>query len=135
MAYATLSDLQARYGDDELLQLTDRDGDSFPDAAVYEPALADASAEIDGYVGAVRDVPLSLPPPALIVLLTCEIARYRLWQDAASEEVRARYEDAVAKLRDIAARRMQVPGLDPAQGPASAPQISAPGRVFGSITP
>lgn len=134
MAYAALADLQARYGADEILQLTDRDGDSLPDAAVYGPALDDASTEVDGYLGAVTAVPVATPP-ALVVLLACEIARYRLWKDAASEEVRRRYVDAVAKLRDIAARRMVVPGLDPPQGPGSPPQYSTPGRVFGDITP
>lgn len=135
MAYAALADLQARYGADEILQLTDRNGDSLPDADVYGPALDDASTEVDGYVGVIAPVPLASPPPELVVFLACEIARYRLWKDAASEEVRNRYKDAVDKLRDIAARRIRLPGLVPAQGPTSPPQFNAPGTVFGDIIP
>lgn len=135
MAHAALADLEARYGADEVLQLTDRNNDGLPDAAVYGPALDDASTEVDAYLAAITPLPLATPVPDLVVLITCEIARYRLWKDLASEEVRRRYEDAARQLRDIAARRVKLPGLEPAQGPASPPQISTPGRLFGAVTP
>ena len=45
--YATLQDLQTRFGEDALLIAADRDGDNQVDAEVVEQALEDADAEID----------------------------------------------------------------------------------------
>lgn len=135
MAHAALADLQARYGADEILQLTDRNSDGLPDADVYGPALDDASTEVDAYLAAITTLPLTTPVPDLVVFITCEIARYRLWKDLASDEVRRRYEDAARQLREIAARRVKLPGLEPAQGPASPALVSTPGRVFGEVMP
>jgi len=103
MAYADLAALVARYGMDTILVASDRDQDGVIDAGVIEQATADASAEIDSYVGALHRLPLASVPEVL-VRLCCDIALYRLSMDAGSgtEEKRTRYEDAVALLRRIA---------------------------------
>ena len=101
MAYATLADLVSRHGEDELAQLTDRLGAGVPDAAIVERALADADAEIDGYLASRYAMPLATVPPVL-ARIACDIARYRLWEDRASDEVRRRYEDARRVLESIA---------------------------------
>jgi phage gp36-like protein len=45
---------------------------------------------------------LPLPTvPAVLTRITCDIARYRLWEDRASDEVRRRYDDAVKLLTHI----------------------------------
>ena len=102
MAYATASDLNTRFGAAEILQLADRDIDGDADTGVVEAALADADTEIDGYLAAQYSLPLT-SVPALVTRLACDIARYRLWADAASEHVRQGYEDAVDLLKRIAA--------------------------------
>jgi phage gp36-like protein len=99
--YATQADLEARFGADELTQLTDRSGAHVPDAAIVARALADADAEIDGYLASRYALPLSTVP-AVLARIACDIARYRLWEDRASEEVRRRYEDARRLLEAIA---------------------------------
>jgi len=101
MTYATQADLEARFGADELTQLTDRIGSGLPDASIIARALADADAEIDGYLASRYALPLAIVPTAL-ARIACDIARYRLWEDRASEEVRRRYEDARRLMESIA---------------------------------
>lgn len=101
MGYATPQDLEARFGADELVARTDRTGSGLIDQAAVSRALADAAAEIDGYVAARYRLPLPALP-AVLTRIACDIARYRLWQDAASDEVRSRYEDARRLLEGIA---------------------------------
>lgn len=101
MPYATQADLETRFGSEELAQLTDRINGSVIDAAVVERALADAEAEIDGYLAARYQLPL-VSVPAALAQIACDIARYNLWADGFTEPVRKRYEDAVIRLKSIA---------------------------------
>lgn len=131
MAYATQSDMESRFGAEEVLQLADRDGDSLHDAGVVDGALIDADAEIDAYLAGRYTLPLASVPP-LITRIACDIARYRLWDDRASEEVRRRYEDARRLLGEIAAGRVTL-GLPDATPAAVAPggvSWAAPAAVF-----
>ena len=95
MAYLTVDDLQARYPADAYL-LADTDAVS--------AAINDAVAEADGYLAGRYSLPLPAVPPVLVGRL-CDMARYRLWRDEASDEVRTRYRDAVAWLKDLSAGR------------------------------
>ena len=52
MTYATLDDLIARAGLDEIRQVADRDRDGTPDPAVIEAALTHADNTVNGYVRA-----------------------------------------------------------------------------------
>lgn len=101
MTYAIKSDLETRFGAEEILQLADRDGSGQPDTGVIEAALADADTEIDGYLAVLYSLPLA-SVPSLITRLACDIARYRLWKDRASEQVRQGYDDAVDGLKRLA---------------------------------
>ena len=65
MPYATQADLETRFGSAELAQLTDRISGSVIDAAVVGRALADAEAEIDGYLAARYQLPLASAPAVL----------------------------------------------------------------------
>ena len=135
MSYTTLALLEERFGTDELIQRSDK----YPPytgavvTTVIDRAIADADAEIDGYVGARYTLPLPLPTPPVLVPIACDIARYRLYDDAVPDVVRQRYEDAIARLRDIAAGRLSL-GVDPA--PAAGSQgtvvVRAPARIFGA---
>lgn len=101
--YATQNDIVELYGSDALF-VADRDGDGVPDAAAVEQALSSASDEIDSFLAVRYPVPLSDPAPAVIRQYAIDIALYRLASssDVMSEELRKRYEDAVAALRRIA---------------------------------
>lgn len=132
MPYCVQADLEARYGADEILQLTDREGAGATDANIVATAIAAAGMEIDGYLAAKYALPLALTPP-LVQQLACEIARYRLWKDKASERVRSGYEDAVDQLKRLASGAMRltdVAGLEPAAGIAGSVATTSPAAVF-----
>ena len=120
MGYATLADMVARFGEQELVQLTDLDHipPSTIGAARVDVKLDDAAAYIDGYVGQVYRLPLlgcakppsvpGAPPdyvaPPVLVRLACDIARYYLHDDLAPEnEVYRRFRAATKELEAIAA--------------------------------
>lgn len=126
--------MEARYGHDELAARTNRSGGSAVDIAVLGRALADADAEIDGYLATRYRLPLPAVPAAL-ARIACDIARYRLWEDLASDEVRRRYEDARRLLESIAKGTVSLglpADLPPAQQPALslAAAKSGPAPVF-----
>jgi len=114
MAYATPADLVARYGADEVRQLTDRElpaqGD--PVDAVAQTALDDASATVDGFIGTRYSTPLGATYPPEIVRVTCEIARYALHGVGVPETVRLNYADALRWLRSVADGKLALVGAD-----------------------
>lgn len=133
MTYATQQDLIDRYGEEELIQLTDRTDppQGAIDATVVSRALEDADHEIDGYLAARYTLPLASTPQVL-VRIACDIARYRLYDDRATEAVTQRYKDSVRFLEAVSRGQVTL-GLDAAQqAPASSggPQYSAPERIF-----
>ncbi|MDD3610466.1 MAG: DUF1320 domain-containing protein [Halothiobacillaceae bacterium] len=112
MSYATLADMSVRFGEAALIELTDRTGVGHIDMSVLDEALADAAAEIEGYLTGRYALPVAVVPP-LLARIACDIARYRLAAERASEEMRARYEDARKMLHAIADGRVRL-GIAPA---------------------
>lgn len=101
MPYATQSDLVSRFGETEIIQLSDRINAGVIDAAVVVDKLADADAEIDAYLGQRYTLPLANVPPVL-VRVACDIARYHLFDDRATEDVIRRYTWCVKFLENLA---------------------------------
>ncbi len=101
MGYAVAADLTARFGEPEIIQLTDRDGFGVVDAARVNQVLAEADAEIDGYLAKRYSLPLASVPP-LLTRLACDIARETLYTDAPTDTVKDRAATARKILRDIA---------------------------------
>jgi len=105
MVYAEPSDMIARYPNRDLVQLTNEDpAQTAVNQTVLQQALADASAEIDGYLESRFSLPLA-DPPAVLARLACDVAMYRLQSlrplhDLA--EARRRYDDALALLVRVA---------------------------------
>lgn len=135
MTYATKQDLLDRFGETELMQLTDkvnRPASTIDDVPVTR-ALDDAAALIDGYIGKVYRLPLSGLPPVL-TKNACDIARYFLHGKAADKDgpVERAYKDAVAWLKDVSKGvvTLDVEGIAPAQAGGGSVKASAPGRVF-----
>lgn len=102
MTYATQADLVERFGAAELAQLTDEAAGAAINAATVAQALADAAAEIDGYLGARYALPLTTVPP-LLERVACDIARYYLFDERVSEAVKMRYLGAVSLLKSLSA--------------------------------
>lgn len=118
MNYATVQDMIDRYGEPELIQLTDPEIVAVQ-AAKAERMLGDAQALVDGYVGRVYRLPLAgctkpaplpgdpgavaLVPPPQLTRIACDVARYYLYDDLAPEhEVYLRYKAAERELLQIA---------------------------------
>lgn len=103
MAYATSADMIARFGEQEIIQLSNPDA---PRATtVGEPvvtaALADAESEINSYIASRHSLPLAEVPRILLVL-ACDIARYRLYGPVSENDVvNTRYQDAIKFLKSI----------------------------------
>lgn len=129
MAYATQADMLARFGEDELIQLTDRADPPIGaiDAAVLAARLADADALIDGYLAGRYSLPLA-STPAILTQYACDVARYLLYGNKMPEDVRDRYEDALRFLGRVADGRIGL-GVTPAPA-AGGPAHAAGARVF-----
>ena len=95
MAYATVEQLGLRFGS-EITELLDRDGDDVEDAQVAAAILDDVSAEIDAILSVRYTVPIASAP--LLVSVCCDLARYRLYDDAAPEIVKERQAQAIARI-------------------------------------
>lgn len=131
MPYCTKQDLIDRFGEDELIQLTDRANLGVIDDTVLNQAIADADAEINGYL-ANYSLPLTTVPTVL-VRGACDIARYFLYDDAATEQVTKRYE-AVLKFLGQVAKGVISLGIDASGNkptPSDGAVMESGGRVFG----
>ena len=128
MPYCTKADLIERFGEAELLAIARDESGMAIDTAVVERACEDASGEIDGYVSAAGyPVPLS-PVPRIVTSYACDIARYRLYDEQALEQVQKRYDAAVKFLRMVSRGEVRL-GISTGQGSSSAGSVQMnPGR-------
>ncbi|WP_231103836.1 gp436 family protein [Eikenella corrodens] len=95
----TRQDLIDRFGEGELVVLTDREGRGVIDDEVLNRAIEDAEAETAAYIQAAG---LVLPsPPKVLVIKVCDIARYYLHDNGETQVVLDRYKQAIAWLRDV----------------------------------
>lgn len=103
MPYATQQDMVDRFAQTELVQLTNPDNPAATtvNATVLGQALADADAAIDGYLQSRYTLPLAVVPK-VILRYACDIARYFLYDDRATEQVEKRYNDAIKFLEQVA---------------------------------
>ena len=97
--YADRNDMVLRFGEREVKQL--EASIQAENSMSVDATLQDASEEVDGYIAVRYSLPLTETPQNL-KRLVCDIARYKLWKSRASDEVRQRYEDAIAFLKLIA---------------------------------
>ena len=118
MQYATVADMTARFGEREMIQLTDPDLQAVQTDKA-ERAIADAQAFADAFVGVAYRLPLAgcakpapvpgdpqaveqVAPPQL-TRIVCDVARYYLYDALAPEhEVYLRYKAAERELTQIA---------------------------------
>lgn len=129
MPYAVKADMLEEFSENELIQLTDRD---IPQAgaivdAVLNRAIDGASAEIDGYLARYAGQVLALP---ILTRYCCDMARYRLYRDAAPEEVRNRYKDAIRFLEMVASGKISLGAPAEAAASATTIQFTAGQKVF-----
>ena len=137
--YATEPDLVARFGEEiGNLKLM------VSNPTFVDDAIQDATEEINGHIGG--RYPLPLPNvPSNLKRMACDIARYRLYFERPTEEVRKRYEDAIAFLKRVADNKahlqIQLPETNvivddqPKNKPSTTPiGTTYTGGVFGDET-
>jgi len=141
MIYATLIDLQNRYPARDLIAVSDPNNAAIQ-AAPINQALADASVEIDSYLEARFQLPLT-DPPAVLNLHCCTIAMYRLQSLRPLhdlEDARKRYDDVIKFLTSVSQGKLTL-GLaadsaEPPQAPDAVvtasddPVGGCPRRIF-----
>ena len=133
MPYATQADIVTLYGEAALVVAL-RDDAGEPDAAAVARALASASEEIDLYLGARYRLPLPAGVP-MLAQWCVDIAVYRLAQtaDVLSDEIRRRYEDALAALKRVARGEaaLSLPVDPEGEDPGPRPVVAGgPPRLF-----
>lgn len=135
MSYCNAADLVNQFGQTELIELTDRENLGTVSDEVVSAAVARTDAEIDGYLRGRYDLPLPAAAAAQVNGIACDVTRYRLFGARATEEVRARYKDAAAWLRDVAAGRVRllIP-TETSQAAAKSYAVAAPAEVFSAAT-
>ena len=111
MIYASLADMVERFGEQELIQSTDRDFTGQINAQAVGRALADATACADGYLGRIYQLPLrgcavpptapgialTFVPPPVLTRMVCDLARYYLCINVAETHVSVLRYKAVMK--------------------------------------
>lgn len=133
MSYADQQAMVDRYGEGELILLTDRADPPTGevDAGVLAAALTDADQLIDGYLGARYRLPLA-EPPGLVVQWACAIARHKLCTGEPPEWVQKAYAETIAALRDAASGKLvlQVAGQVEPTAATGGVQVASREQVF-----
>lgn len=131
VTYATLEDLIARAGEDEIRQIADRDRDGVIDPDVIAEALEHADNLVNGYVGTKYALPLS-PVPDLVRTWSIDIARHRLHYQGPPDYVVKDYEKALASLERVSKGLISLPvaGVDTPASSSGTVMFSAPPEVF-----
>lgn len=148
MAYIVAADMITAFGASEVVQIgrAVQTATTYDEARVSQ-AIASASAEADSFVCLRYAVPCQMPAeyltdstgstltdstgaplwsisaqltPEMLRQVVLDIARYRLWDNRASDEVLRRYEMALAWLRDVSKGKAGIVGPDGSQMPAPA---------------
>lgn len=126
MAYSTYADLKKAIPEETLIQLTDDEGAGTVNQARISEAIAQADANIDGYLGARYAVPLAAPVPAVVRMLSVDLAVYNLYSRRLETipETRAdRHKNALRMLEGIAKGLISL-GATPA--PEAVPDAGGP---------
>lgn len=103
--YATADAMIKKFGEHELIQLTDN-VEPYQDAINYDKlnaALQEANSEIEGYLVGRYKLPLQTVPPFL-ESIACHMARYHACTGAMSDNdpIQTRYDNALKTLKEIA---------------------------------
>lgn len=102
MTYCTKQDLINAFGEEELIQLTDRSFNAEINEVVLGNAIQKAEVEVDLWIAGSYSLPLASVPPALMYI-ACDLTRYFLSPDIDGEHpTTLRYREAKKSLQAIA---------------------------------
>lgn len=133
--YYTQADYISRWGDQELIRLTDEDGTGQPDSFTFDQAAADASADVDAYLAGRYPLPLAEPFPRVLKSIAGALIREKLHSQFPTEQVTREADLARKQLRDLATGTAKLLLDTGAEAPlpvnaATGIAWSAPDRVF-----
>lgn len=135
MTYCTQQDLVERFGEDRLVQLTDRENRpaTTVNATTVARYIGDATSTINSYLGKRYQLPLGAVPDVL-VKLAVDISWYFLQGDTADKDSAERlaYRDAIAWLEAVAGGKVVMEGAGEVLAPAGGGQVltKGPARAF-----
>lgn len=130
MAYCTQQDMIERFSEVELIQLTDRNDVNDIDADVLDRAIERGASDVDGYCRGRYVLPLS-PVDPMIASINADLARFYLYDDAPSDTVQKRYDQAMKSLRDISTGLIKLSAvLLTSGGSTGSVQFDSGERVF-----
>lgn len=132
MAYATVADMVARFGDVEMIHASDRDDNHQINTSVIEGAINDASDFIDGHLAGRYALPLQTSPK-MLTRICCDIARFYLDDSTVTEKQQNAFDTAKSVLSKLADGRMSL-GLPVDSQPEQTDgdiEMQSAGSVFG----
>lgn len=131
--YCTRQGMIDRFGQEELIELTDRGNPpaDIIDDTVLNRALDDADSVINGYLSARYNLPLAAVPTSL-ARYAADIARFFLYDDNVTERVEKAYTLAINFLKDVSKGVASVGVNDEGNKPtvSNRAEIVSGGRVF-----
>lgn len=101
--YITRDDLIDRFGEREIANLER----NINDPQAVQTAINDAVNVIDGYVAASNALPLPIIP-ASVARVCAVLARYYLYKDKPTPQVRTDYEDAIRWLEQVSSGKIKL---------------------------
>ncbi len=134
MTYCTQQNLIDAFGEEELIQLTDR-----PDSngqltgaivdTVFNAALDKAAKRIDGYLSPRYGLPLqqAVIDASSLTEMACYIVRKILYADAPIDVVKDDYKDAIAWLRDVQSGKISL-GIEDSMAVDTGKVVQKPGQ-------
>lgn len=138
--YATVDAMQAKFGERELIQLTDTEA-PYQDAINLDKlnrAIREANSEIAAYVGSRYSLPLPNIPDFLVEI-GCNLARYYAVTGDLSDNdpIKNRYESSIKTLTKISKGELILPGSPageskPVQTSSNNVMFSVGRRDFGN---
>lgn len=131
--YVTIEALQLKFGERELIQLTDTEA-PYQDAINMDKlnaAMQEANSEIDAYIGSRYALPLAVMPPFL-VNIGCNLARFYAVTGDLSENdpIKTRYDASIKTLTKISKGELTLGG---APAGDSKPVPTASNNVMFSV--
>ncbi|MCF7963976.1 MAG: DUF1320 domain-containing protein [Methylobacter tundripaludum] len=134
MAYCTLQNLEDRFGESELIQLTDESNVGAIDAVIVNRAITDADAEINSYLTAYT-LPLA-NVPANFELMACDLVRFYLYKNQIPDVVDTRYKKAIRYLEKVAEGKIKLEPDSTGTAPAATDSLAfiALPPVFGNLS-
>jgi phage gp36-like protein len=135
VTYCSQQDLVERYGEDRLVQLTDRENRPATTVNVTTVLrhIGDATSTINSYLGKRYQLPLATVPDVL-VKLAVDISWYYLQGDTADKDSAERlaYRDAIAWLEAVAGGKVIIEGAGEIIAQAGGGQVmtKGPDRAF-----